>query len=183
MTYHSGLSARDRDRLRQQVLEGLGWNIHRIWSTDWFKQSKTEVDRIVAHVEQLLRAEDASAAAFQQDTEADFEGAGGASDQVDALSPNDASWEGEVAVQPMSDEDARQALIALGEEALSEFPGVPPDAFVLRPDMVRALLRAKPATKDDWLRNIPFDLRIATDGNQLGALLPRILAITGRLAR
>ncbi|MBK8646798.1 MAG: hypothetical protein IPN16_09715 [Gemmatimonadetes bacterium] len=42
MTYHSGLSARDRDRLRQQVLEGLGWNIHRIWSTDWFKQPRIE---------------------------------------------------------------------------------------------------------------------------------------------
>ncbi|MBK7833002.1 MAG: DUF559 domain-containing protein [Gemmatimonadetes bacterium] len=55
MTYHSGLSARDRDRLRQQVLEGLGWNIHRIWSTDWFKQPRIELDRVVAQVEQLLR--------------------------------------------------------------------------------------------------------------------------------
>ena len=35
-TFHSSKSARDRDRLRQQVLEGLGWKIHRIWSTDWF---------------------------------------------------------------------------------------------------------------------------------------------------
>lgn len=35
-TYHSAPSARDRDRLRQLVLEGLGWNIHRIWSTDWW---------------------------------------------------------------------------------------------------------------------------------------------------
>ncbi|OQX35626.1 MAG: hypothetical protein B0D91_10460 [Oceanospirillales bacterium LUC14_002_19_P2] len=36
-TYHSAKSARDRDRLRQEVLTGLGWNIRRIWSTDWFK--------------------------------------------------------------------------------------------------------------------------------------------------
>ncbi|HEX5484445.1 MAG TPA: DUF4011 domain-containing protein [Limnobacter sp.] len=35
-TYHSAPSARDRDRLRQLILEGLGWNIHRIWSTDWW---------------------------------------------------------------------------------------------------------------------------------------------------
>lgn len=34
--FHSSKSARDRDRLRQEVLEGLGWKIHRIWSTDWF---------------------------------------------------------------------------------------------------------------------------------------------------
>ena len=35
--YHSSLSARDRDRLRQQVLESLGWTIYRVWSTDWFR--------------------------------------------------------------------------------------------------------------------------------------------------
>jgi very-short-patch-repair endonuclease len=34
--FHSSKSARDRDRLRQEVLEGLGWRLHRIWSTDWF---------------------------------------------------------------------------------------------------------------------------------------------------
>lgn len=34
-TYHSSKTARDRDRLRQQVLENLGWTIHRIWSRDW----------------------------------------------------------------------------------------------------------------------------------------------------
>ena len=35
-TYHSRYTARDRDRLRQQQLENLGWRFHRIWSTDWF---------------------------------------------------------------------------------------------------------------------------------------------------
>jgi superfamily I DNA and/or RNA helicase/very-short-patch-repair endonuclease len=34
--YHSGKSVRDRDRLRQEILEGMGWKIRRIWSTDWF---------------------------------------------------------------------------------------------------------------------------------------------------
>ena len=44
--YHSARSARDRDRLRQQVLEGLGWTIHRIWSTDWFRNRERELNRI-----------------------------------------------------------------------------------------------------------------------------------------
>ena len=35
-SYHSHISARDRDRLRQRHLEDLGWRVHRIWSTDWF---------------------------------------------------------------------------------------------------------------------------------------------------
>jgi hypothetical protein len=35
-SYHSSPTARDRDRLRQEQLERLGWTFHRIWSTDWF---------------------------------------------------------------------------------------------------------------------------------------------------
>jgi very-short-patch-repair endonuclease len=54
-SYHSGVSARDRDRLRQTVLEDLGWNIHRIWSTDWFKQRDREVEKVLARVEQARR--------------------------------------------------------------------------------------------------------------------------------
>ena len=44
--YHSARSARDRDRLRQQVLEGLGWRIHRVWSTDWFRNREREMGRM-----------------------------------------------------------------------------------------------------------------------------------------
>lgn len=44
-SYHSAAWARDRDRLRQEVLEGLGWTIHRIWSTDWFRNPAQETRR------------------------------------------------------------------------------------------------------------------------------------------
>ncbi|MGK4339993.1 DUF3320 domain-containing protein [Ectopseudomonas oleovorans] len=50
-SYHSSRSARDRDRLRQGVLEGLGWNFHRIWSTDWFRNPQQEIIRAVAAIE------------------------------------------------------------------------------------------------------------------------------------
>ena len=43
-TYHSAKSARDRDRLRQEVLENLGWKLHRIWSTDWFNSPRKEAE-------------------------------------------------------------------------------------------------------------------------------------------
>ncbi|MBA3512297.1 MAG: DUF3320 domain-containing protein [Sphingomonas sp.] len=45
-TYHSALWARERDRLRQDVLEHLGWQFHRIWSTDWFYQRAQEIERL-----------------------------------------------------------------------------------------------------------------------------------------
>jgi len=44
-TYHSSATARDRDRLRQQMLENLGWTFHRIWSTDWFFRRSEEIER------------------------------------------------------------------------------------------------------------------------------------------
>lgn len=46
-TYHSSYTARDRDRLRQQQLEKLGWTFHRIWSTDWFLRREEEIERTV----------------------------------------------------------------------------------------------------------------------------------------
>lgn len=44
-SYHSSYTARDRDRLRQQQLENLGWRFHRIWSTDWFVRKEEEIQR------------------------------------------------------------------------------------------------------------------------------------------
>jgi len=46
-TYHSSYTARDRDRLRQQQLERLGWTFHRIWSTDWFLRRDEEIQRAI----------------------------------------------------------------------------------------------------------------------------------------
>jgi len=47
-TYHSSKTARDRDRIRQAVLEDLGWRIVRIWSTDWVRDPQRQLNRIVA---------------------------------------------------------------------------------------------------------------------------------------
>lgn len=52
-TYHSSKTTRDRDRLRQQVLEGLGWRLYRIWSIDWFMNPTAEMDKLIAHLKAL----------------------------------------------------------------------------------------------------------------------------------
>jgi very-short-patch-repair endonuclease len=54
--YHRARSARDRDRLRQEVLESVGWRLHRIWSTDWFRDPARETDRAVAAIEEARQA-------------------------------------------------------------------------------------------------------------------------------
>jgi very-short-patch-repair endonuclease len=54
-SYHSTKSARDRDILRQKVLESLGWIIYRIWSTDWFRDPMGQTKKLVAFIEDLRR--------------------------------------------------------------------------------------------------------------------------------
>lgn len=46
-TYHSSKNARDRDRLRQEILENMGWKFYRIWSTDWFRNKSLEQQRLL----------------------------------------------------------------------------------------------------------------------------------------
>ncbi|WP_287900948.1 DUF3320 domain-containing protein [Brevundimonas sp.] len=61
--FHSSRSARDRDRLRQQVLEAHGWIIHRVWSADWYLRPQAELKKIedaiaAARAEWAARDED-----------------------------------------------------------------------------------------------------------------------------
>lgn len=61
-SYHSSNSARDRDRIRQDILESLGWKgrIWRIWSTDWFYNPRRESERLLKFLEErraIARAE------------------------------------------------------------------------------------------------------------------------------
>lgn len=58
-TYHSGVSVRDRDRIRQEILESQGWKgkIWRIWSTDWFRNPDREAAKLFSFLEERLRAQ------------------------------------------------------------------------------------------------------------------------------
>lgn len=51
VAYHNSETARDRDRLRQQVLEARGWTMFRVWSTDWFKDRQGQIARLISLVE------------------------------------------------------------------------------------------------------------------------------------
>ena len=53
--YHSSRIARDRDRLRQEVLEGLGWRLHRIWGPSWYRDRATEERRLQDALEQAAQ--------------------------------------------------------------------------------------------------------------------------------
>ena len=62
--YHSSRWARERDRLRQEVLEQKGWTFHRIWSTDWFYQRQAEVEKLLRAIDRARAARPSPEAAF-----------------------------------------------------------------------------------------------------------------------
>ena len=52
-TYHRAATARDRDKLRQLILEGLGWTLYRVWSTDWWHDSEAETQKLLSFIKNL----------------------------------------------------------------------------------------------------------------------------------
>jgi len=54
--YHSSKVARDRDRLREKVLRGLGWNLYRIWGTAWYRDRNGEEHKLRAAIERAIAA-------------------------------------------------------------------------------------------------------------------------------
>lgn len=55
--YHSAKTARDRDRLRQEVLEGLGWRVHRIWGLSWYRDRAGQEQRLREVIDAALAAD------------------------------------------------------------------------------------------------------------------------------
>ena len=53
--YHSSVSARDSDIVRQKVLESSGWNIYRVWSTSWFDSPQTELNKLDSYLKTLIK--------------------------------------------------------------------------------------------------------------------------------
>jgi very-short-patch-repair endonuclease len=56
-TYHASATARDRDRLRQEVLQSLGWRLCRVWSADWIRDREAQVRRVLSALEKARRGE------------------------------------------------------------------------------------------------------------------------------
>ncbi|MCJ8271111.1 MAG: AAA domain-containing protein, partial [Psychrosphaera sp.] len=67
-SYYSAKSVRDRDRLRCAVLQGLGWQVRRIWCTDWFKNPEAQLQPIIEQLKHLMQQQQAQAIAAPAQT-------------------------------------------------------------------------------------------------------------------
>lgn len=68
-TYHRSATARDRDKLREQVLRGLGWEIMRIWSTDWWIDMPGTLEKIHFQLESRLAEQRVETAKAEEQAE------------------------------------------------------------------------------------------------------------------
>lgn len=175
-TYHSSRSARDRDRLRQAVLEDLGWNIHRVWSTDWFKQPEREVERILSRVDHIRRQ------TVAEDSPDDEWSHNSALNSLSA-SVDDDGWMSEVEWQPLSEQQALDELTVLRDTIGQTDQTINAADSILRPAMMALVVRTKPRNREDWQRDVPFEERISTNGDHVMHYLGRVIAITSRMSR
>ncbi|MGD0109614.1 MAG: DUF3320 domain-containing protein, partial [Rhodopila sp.] len=126
-TYHRGATARDRDRLRQLVLERLGWRVLRIWSTDWWTNAARESERLHSALQDALvearsrRPADASAAV------GDAEGTSGGGEAEDRGSDDENPGGDETSGGGHGLFDGADATVDTGAEAKPEPEEARPD--------------------------------------------------------
>ncbi len=135
-TYHSAATARDRDKVREQVLTGLGWNMLRVWSTDWWYDAAGCADRLDAALDALLETSRAARADDAVDAHWDIghevEGIDGIRDdqaaaRTEAVTPAPQA----IAVKLVSADVSPPVMPARIAEALSASASTRPDLPVL----------------------------------------------------
>jgi very-short-patch-repair endonuclease len=162
--YHSSKSARDRDRLRQEILEHKGWKIHRIWSTDWFKNRDNEIARMLKVVRDAEIAEEY-----------------GISNKTDEhigidvqLAEFISKMKSETPVEELpKTQQANGKVSGLREELLeyrktnilANCPDV--EKCLLRDDMLNFLIRFRPTSLDEFHQAVPASVRQNTDAKQM----------------
>lgn len=152
-TYHSAKSARDRDRLRQSILERLGWEIRRIWSTDWFKNPQGELAPIIRELHKLKSP--IVDVQFIESSEAD---------EISEIIHDAELSEAQIETFISDHDDLKGVLTRFDIEVIrEEFPDTAAGRRLLRPSMLDALVEYTPTSKVEFLELIPSYLRQGTD--------------------
>ncbi len=141
-SYHSSRSARDRDRLREEVLRARGWQIHRIWSADWYQQPKKELRKVLSAIE-LARKVKLQPPAHQKDpAPATLESPSADDeptvDQVD-VADDDQFFIPSPAVPGIEDHQHGIPVVSY-KESTFKIPGTPPILEMAHDDLDKAIL-------------------------------------------
>jgi hypothetical protein len=175
-TYHSSKSTRDRDRVRQGVLEGLKWNIKRVWSTDWFKNPDAELKPIIEELNRL--ATPISELIGEASNIIDIE------DEVGVIDEHFNNVERDVIQSEMVLEEAdepqslKSRLFDFNKKIIErEFPETDSSKRLLRLDMITMLAAERPTNSEEFSEYIPGYLRMHTSADEAAMFLGDVLEI------
>ncbi|MFC0819618.1 DUF4011 domain-containing anti-phage protein Hhe [Moraxella marmotae] len=181
-TYHSAKSARDRDRLRQEILEGLGWEIHRIWSTEWFRNPEAALMPILKRLKELEQK-----FTFQEVDNVDASRPETISNSVESMENTESEGEESHIYQDTEKPEVssiddskslKEKLQDLARKIEAEHPDVPSERRILRPDMIEVLVHQRPTSREEFLSLIPKYLREnihASEGDYLNEIFKLIM--------
>jgi very-short-patch-repair endonuclease len=163
--YHSAKSVRDRDRLRQEILEKKGWKIHRIWSTDWFKNRDREVQRLINSVRQALEEQQSVVTPLDNSHEEFDARLADLLRQIKEPEPAAKTARQEVVAEKAS-KSLREELIEYRQTNID--PNFPDQAKgILRDEVLDRLVRLLPLTREEFYKAVPMNLRQHTDSQQM----------------
>jgi len=190
--YHSAKSARDRDRLREQVLADLGWTILRVWSTDWFADPDRETDKLVRRIDELLRRKPPPAPAFALnvgpsrysvlEVPAEETPDGNSDEIVLAEAPaTPVTSEFLDSDTPPSSGEAQDLLVKFREIIIRpKDPNWQPQRSILRDAMIETIVTQRLDDPEDWFGKVPSYLRQATKPTEK-RYLEQICGIVARI--
>jgi very-short-patch-repair endonuclease len=115
-SYRQSGSVRDRDRLRGEHLQRLGWNFHRLWSTNWFHDPEAEVEKVRAAYDRAVAASAPSPDANNADDGGqanDAQPSAGDAQPADRVQPADAGERSPITDEPAAVKAATNPHLAL----------------------------------------------------------------------
>jgi very-short-patch-repair endonuclease len=144
-TYHSAKSVRDRDRLRQEILENMDWKISRIWSTDWFSNPESQLNPIIEELNSL-RSEVIEPIPIEE------------------TSLNESEQRTLAFLDEGKDLTVEQALKHFDHQVISaESKGIDTDKKLPSTSMIDALIEFQPTTRSEFTEMIPRYIRTKVD--------------------
>lgn len=189
-TYHSSKSARERDRLREEILKGLGWRILRVWSTDWFDDPSVETDKLCQKIEALRgsvstkQPRDYEFLRIEPETKSPLE-------PVELIAINTAQrpLEAAIRVSPSKASDGLNSALSsqidhhdlaillrqFREDVIArEMPDWEPQRSILRDGMIETLIAQRITDPGDWFRKVPLFQRMGTNPAEKAQYLGRV---------
>jgi very-short-patch-repair endonuclease len=165
-SYHSSKSARDRDRLRQEILTGLGWNILRVWSTDWFQNASYETDKLIREIEALRNKKP-----FRRASDFRFAADKQVSPDISISESPEISTEGDIVQEQQtprqtksSAEDLAASLRGLRDSVIAhEITDWEAHRSILRDSMIETFIAQRITDPEQWYTKIPLFQRTGTN--------------------